>query len=75
MTEILTEDWQPTQETLDLLKLNEQSDDHIQASLTFLKQKFLNTNIDEIEGYQSWSELFIVFCIKASRSQSAPPEH
>ncbi len=62
---ILTEDWTPTEETLKVLKLNQMPDAHIAASLQFLKSKYVNTSIDAIDGYNSWSELFIVFCIKA----------
>lgn len=57
--------WQPSKDTLDILKLNGMPDEHIRQSVSYLKDKFLNTSIDDIEGYNSWSELFIVFCIKA----------
>ena len=64
--ELLTDDWVPSADALETLRLNDMSDQHIRESLTFLKSRFLNTHIDEIDGYQSWSELFIVFCIKAA---------
>lgn len=64
---ILTEDWVPSDETLRLLKLNGLSDDHIVASMRFIKTKFGGTSIDDIEGYDSWSAFFILFCIKANQ--------
>ena len=64
--DVLDENWTPSQDTLDILKLNGLSDEHIQNCLTYLKSKFLNTHIDDIDGYDSWGAMFIVFCIKAN---------
>lgn len=65
---ILPPDWQPTSEALRILKLNELPQQHIAASVDFFVAKFANTSIDEVENYDNWGTLFIMFCIKAYRS-------
>jgi len=71
---ILTEDWQPSQPTIDVLHLNGLDDEHIAKYITFIKTKFVNTSIDDVDHYDSWSSLFIMFCIKASKAQSVEKE-
>ena len=73
MCDLLSE-WQPTEATISLIKLNEISDEQIEASLSYLKQKTGLNHIDDIEGYDNWNAFFIVFCIKANRPEQ-PPLH
>lgn len=65
---ILNSEWTPTAETLALLKLNNMTDEHVKASLAYLKKEYPNTNIDDVPNYDTWSSLFVMFCIKASRT-------
>jgi|GEM_PF-723401 len=67
---ILTADWQPSEETLRILKLNELPDQHIAASVDFFVTKFAGTSIDDVENYDSWGTLFIMFAIKAYRTMN-----
>ena len=66
---ILSKDWQPSEATMKVLKLNELKNEHIQVSIQFLKEQFINTSIDEIDGYESWGALLIVFAIKARNAK------
>ena len=61
-------EWQPSEATLDLLKLNGMSDVHIENSITYLKTQTELEDIDKIDGYDSWNAFFIMFCIKAAGS-------
>ena len=67
---ILAADWQPSNETLRILKLNELPESHIAASVDFFVTKFVNTSIDDVENYDNWGTLFIMFSIKAYRSMN-----
>ena len=58
-------EWSPSDVTINLLRLNGMSDDHIEKSVTYLKTQKELDNIDDIEGYDSWNTFFIMFCIKA----------
>lgn len=61
-------EWEPSEATLDLLKLNGMSDEHIDNSITYLKTQTELEDIDKINGYDSWNAFFIMFCIKAAGS-------
>ena len=65
--DILSEDWKPTQETLDLLKLNSLDTDHVFRCLDYLKQEYPNTHIKDVPNYETWSSLLVMFCIKAAK--------
>ena len=67
---ILSPDWTPSEETLRILKLNQLPEQHIAASVDFFVTKFVNTSIDDVENYDSWGTLFIMFAIKAYRTMN-----
>ena len=66
----LLKDWIPSQATIDVIKLNEISDEHIAKTVDYLKNETELNNIDEIDGYDNWNSFFIIFCIKAHRNVS-----
>jgi len=63
----LLSDWTPSKTALDLLKLNGVSDDQVELSIKYLKNKSDLVNIDDVKGYDNWNSLFIMFCIKANK--------
>jgi len=65
----LLADWSPSDAALDLIKLNGIEEDQIQKTLDYLKNKSDLKNIDDIDGYDNWNSLFIVFCLKAGKAQ------
>lgn len=67
---ILAADWQPSAETIRILKLNELPEQHIAASIEFFVTKFVNTSIDDVENYDSWNALFLMFAVKAYRQMN-----
>ena len=64
----MSEQWLPSEPTIKVLKLNELSDQHIHNCVQYLKQEYLGCSIDEIEQYESWNALFIIFAIKANKA-------
>lgn len=66
----LPADWQPSAETLRILKLNELPDQHIAASVDFFVTKFVNTSIDEVDNYDNWASLFLMFAVKSYRQMN-----
>ena len=67
---ILAADWQPSEENLRILKLNELPDQHIAASVDFFVTKFAGTSIDDVENYDNWGTLFLMFAVKAYRQMN-----
>ena len=67
MSKLLSE-WEPSEATLELLKLNGMSDAHIENAIHYLKTMTELEDIDKISGYDSWNAFFIMFCIKAAGS-------
>ena len=66
----LLKDWAPSQATIDVIKLNEISDEHIAKTVEYLKKETELNNIDDLDGYDNWNSFFIIFCIKAHRNVS-----
>jgi len=71
MSKYLSE-WAPSEAALELIKLNGISDEQIAKSVEYLKGKADLDNIDDIEGYDNWNAFFIVFCIKANKTNGEP---
>jgi len=69
MTELLSE-WKPSQAAIDLVKLNGIDDDHIEKTVEYLKNESDLNHIDDVDGYDNWNSLFIIFCIKAHNNSS-----
>ena len=67
---ILVADWQPSAETLRILKLNNLPDEHIAASVDFFVTKFANTSIEEVDNYDNWASLFLMFAVKSYRQMN-----
>ncbi len=67
MSRLLSE-WSPSEATLELLKLNGMSKDHIERTLDYLRNNTELEDIDRINGYDNWDAFFIIFCIKAGGS-------
>jgi hypothetical protein len=58
----------PSEAAIELIKLNGINDEQIEKSLVYLKSKSELSNIDDVDGYDSWNSFFIMFCIKANKS-------
>lgn len=67
----LLKDWTPSQATIDVIKLNEISDEHITKTVEYLKNETELNDIDDLDGYDNWNSFFIIFCIKAHRNVSS----
>ena len=67
--ELLSE-WSPSDATINLIKLNGINDEQISRALEYLKTESGFQHIDDVEGYDNWNSLFIVFCIKANKGAS-----
>ena len=67
MSKYLSE-WLPSVAALKLIKLNGVADEQIAKSVEYLKSKTDLHNIDDVEGYENWDAFFIVFCIKANKT-------
>lgn len=67
----LLKDWLPSQAAIDVIKLNEISDEHIANTVEYLKKETELDNIDDLDGYDNWNSFFIIFCIKAHRNVSS----
>jgi len=67
MSKYLSE-WAPSEAALELIKLNGISDEQIAKSVEYLKSKADLDNIEDIEAYDNWNAFFIVFCIKANKT-------
>ena len=67
MSKLLSE-WSPSQATIDLIKLNGLTDEQIDKALQYLKSQEDLNNIDDVEGYDNWSSLFVMFCIKTNKT-------
>jgi len=70
MSNLLSE-WTPSQETIDVIKLNGIDDKHISKTINYLKNETELNNINDVDGYDNWSAFFIIFCIKAHDQSSA----
>jgi len=66
----LLSDWSPSTAAIDLIKLNGVNDEQIAKTLDYLKSQPDLVNIDNVQGYDNWNSLFIVFCIKANKSNA-----
>jgi len=64
----LLNEWSPSDAAIDLIKLNGVDDDQIAKTLEYLKAQPDLVNIENVQGYDNWNSLFIVFCIKANKS-------
>jgi len=64
MSKLLSE-WQPSEAAMDLIRLNGINDAQIEKSLVYLKSQSELVDIDDVDGYDNWNALFIMFCIKA----------
>jgi len=64
----LLNQWSPSQSAIDVIKLNNISDEQIKKSEHYLKNNMEFNDIKEVEGYDNWDALFIIFCIKANRA-------
>lgn len=58
-------EWSPSQSAIDVIKLNGIDDEHIQKTVTYLKNQAELNDINDVEGYDNWNAFFIIFCIKA----------
>ena len=65
MSKLLGE-WSPSEPAINLIKLNGVTDQQISATLNYLKTQTDLNDIDDVDGYESWNEFFIMFCIKAN---------
>ncbi len=63
----LLNDWEPSKAAVDLVKLNGLDDKQIEKSVDYLKNQSGLKSIDDVEGYDNWNSLFIMFCIKANK--------
>lgn len=63
----LLNDWEPSKAAVDLVKLNGLDDKQIEKSVEYLKNQSGLKSIDDVEGYDNWNSLFIMFCIKANK--------
>ena len=68
MSKLLNE-WLPSKSSMDLIKLNEISDEQIEKSLAYLKSQSELNSIDDVDGYDNWNTFFIMFCVKANKKQ------
>ncbi len=59
--------WMPSQETIDVIKLNGIDDEHISKTINYLKNETELNNINDLDGYDNWSAFFIIFCIKSHK--------
>lgn len=66
----LLNDWSPSDSAIDLIRLNGISDEQIEKSIAYLKDKTELSNIDDVDGYDNWNAFFIMFCIKANKQES-----
>ena len=69
MCKLLSE-WSPSAAAIDLIKLNGVTDDQMTKTLEYLKAEPDLVNIDNVQGYDNWDSLFIVFCIKANKPKT-----
>ena len=67
MSKFLSE-WVASEASIELIKLNGVTDEQIAKSVEYLKSQADLDNIDDVEGYDNWNAFFIVFCIKAHKS-------
>ncbi|MDH5391698.1 MAG: hypothetical protein OEY11_00805 [Gammaproteobacteria bacterium] len=67
MSKLLSE-WSPSKATIDLIKLNGLDEAQIQTALQYLKSQHELHDIDDVEGYDNWNSLFIMFCIKTNKA-------
>ena len=63
-------DWSPSDAAIKLIKLNDIDDDQIAKTLDYLKNQSELSDIDDVQGYDDWNSLFIMFCIKAGKKPS-----
>ena len=66
----ILKNWLPSQSAVNMLKLNGVTNEMIQKSVYYLKEKTDLKHIDDIEGYSNWNAFFIVFCVKANKNVS-----
>lgn len=66
MCKLLSE-WTPSDSALNLIKLNEVTEEQIEKTLNYLKSQSELNNIDDVEGYENWNTFFIMFCVKANK--------
>ena len=66
MCKLLSE-WTPSKASIDLIKLNGLDDKQIEAALMYLKSQQELSNIDDVDGYDNWNSLFVMFCIKTNK--------
>ena len=66
----ILKNWLPSQSAVNMLKLNGVTNEMIQKSVYYLKDKSGLKHIDDIEGYTNWNAFFIVFCVKANKNSS-----
>ena len=69
MCKLLSE-WVPSAAAIDLIKLNGVTDEQIAKTLNYLKAQPELVDIENVQGYDNWNSLFIVFCIKANKSST-----
>lgn len=67
MCKLLSE-WTPSKASIDLIKLNGLDDNQIDAALMYLKSQQELSNIDDVDGYDNWNSLFVMFCIKTNKT-------
>ena len=70
MSKLLSE-WTPSTAAIDVVKLNGIDDEHIQKTVSYLKNETQLNNIDDLDGYDNWNSFFIIFCIKAHKNTSS----
>ena len=63
----LLKDWEPSQATIDLIKLNGLDDETIDKAKQYLKSQPDLNHIKDVKGYDNWNSLFIMFCIKTNK--------
>ena len=66
MCKLLSE-WMPSEAAINLIKLNEVTDEQMKSTLDYLKNESELNDIRDVEAYDNWNSFFIMFCIKANK--------
>jgi hypothetical protein len=70
----LLNEWSPSETAINLIKLNGINDQQIAKTLDYLKSQPELSDIDDVDGYDNWNALFIMFCIKANKKPVSKQE-
>lgn len=67
-TNKILKNWLPSKAAVNVLKLNGITNEMIQKSVYYLKDKSGLKHIEDVQGYSSWNSFFIMFCVKANKN-------